>query len=99
VFITSEGLFQFRVMPFGLTNAPAAFQRLMQTVLMGLNPVGGNHFLFVYMDVLILFSETLEDHLRHLQLVIQRLQDAGLKLKPSKCHLVREEIRPCVDSD
>ena len=92
-FITPEGLFQFRVMPFGLTNAPAVFQRLMQSVLMGLNPVGGKHFVFVYMDDVLVFSETLKDHLKHLQLVIQRIQDAGLKLKPSKCHFVREEIQ------
>ena len=54
-FVTPHGLFQFRVMPFGLTNAPAVFQRLMQKVLMGLNPVDGSHFVSVYYidDVLI----------------------------------------------
>ena len=77
----------------GLTNALAVFQRLMQTVLKGLNPVGGKHFIFVYMDDALVFSETLTDHRQHLQLVIQRLQDAGLKLKPSKYRFVREDIQ------
>jgi len=69
-FITPEGLFQFRVMPFGLTNVPAVFQRLIQAVLMGLNPVEGEHFVFVYMDDVLVFSKNLKDHLKHLQLVI-----------------------------
>ena len=91
-FVTPYGLFQFRVMPFGLTNAPAVFQRLMQTVLMGLNPVGGKQFVSVYIDDALVFSQSLEEHLEHLCLVIQKLQDAGLKLKPSKCQFVRKEV-------
>ena len=55
-FVTPHGLFQFRVMPFGLTNAPAVFQRLMQSVLMGLNPVDGRHFVSVYIDDILVYS-------------------------------------------
>ena len=91
-FVTPYGLFQFRVMLFGLTNAPAIFQRLMQAVLMGLNPVGGQQFVSVYIDDVLVFSQTLEEHLVHLRLMIQQLQNAGLKLKPSKCQFVRREI-------
>lgn len=91
-FVTPHGLFQFRVMPFGLTNAPAVFQRLMQTVLMGLNPVGGKQFVSVYIDDVLVYSQSLDEHLEHLRLVIQKIQDAGLKLKPSKCQFVREEV-------
>ena len=69
-------------MPFGLTNAPAVFQRLMQQVLMGLNPEEGLDFVSVYIDDILIFSETLEDHLQHLERVIERLEVAGLKLKP-----------------
>ena len=69
-------------MPFGLTNAPSVFQRLMQRVLMGLNPTEGPDFVSVYIDVLV-FSRSLDEHLKHLTQVIRRLQDAGLKLKPS----------------
>ena len=70
---TLEGLFEFNVMPFGLTNAPSAFQRLMETVLCGLQC----KICLVYIDDVI-FSHTFEQHLQHLA--------AGLKLKPSKCH-------------
>ena len=91
-FVTPHGLFQFRVMPFGLTNAPAVFQRLMQTVLMGLNPVEGKQFVSVYIDDVLVFSQSLDEHLEHLRLVIQKIQDAGLKLKPAKCQFVREEV-------
>ena len=59
---------------------------------MGLNPVGGKQFVFVYIDDVLVFSQSLEEHLEHLCLVIQKLQDAGLKLKPSKCQFVRKEV-------
>ena len=91
-FVTPHGLFQFRVMPFGLTNAPAIFQRLMQKVLKGLNPEDGNHFVSVYIDDILVYSRTLEEHLEHLKLVMQRIERAGLKLKPNKCCFVKEEV-------
>ena len=79
-------------MPFGLTNAPAVFQRLMQRLLMGLNPASGPDFVAVYIDDVLVFSPTFEEHLTHLQAVIKRINGAGLKLKPSKCRFVREEV-------
>lgn len=69
-FTTPHGLFEFRVMPFGLTNAPAVFQRLIQKVLGGLNPEDGNGFVTAYIDDILVYSRTLEDHLSHLQKVI-----------------------------
>ena len=92
VFVVPQGLFEFRVMPFVLTNAPGVFQRLMQRVLSGLNPTDGSRFVSVYLDDVLVFSKTLEDHLDHLRIVIQRLVEAGLKLKPAKCHFAREEL-------
>ena len=91
-FITPQGLFEFRVMPFGLTNAPAVFQRLMQRVLMGLNPEDGPDFVTVYIDDVLVFSRTLEEHLERLCRVIEWLQEVGLKLKPTKCQFIREEV-------
>ena len=54
-FVTPQGLFEFRVMPFGLCNAPSVFQRLMQRVLMGLNPAEGPDFVSVYIDDVLVF--------------------------------------------
>ena len=91
-FATTQGLFEFQVMPFGLTNAPAVFQRLMQRVLMGVNPPQGPDFVSVYIDDILIFSESIEDHLQHLQLVLERLVGAKLKLKPSKCRFIRNQV-------
>ena len=73
-FVTPHGLHEFLVMPFGLTNAPAVFQRLMQRVLSRLNPDGGTQFVAAYLDDILIFSTTLQDHLVHLRKVIDRLK-------------------------
>ena len=85
-FATHQGLFEFRVMPFGVMNAPAVFQRLMQRVLSGLQ------FVSVYLDDVIVYSETLEEHVSHLRTVFERLRTANLKLNPAKCKFVCEEV-------
>ena len=75
-------------MPFGLTNAPATFQRLMESCL------GELHLSWsiIYLDDIIVFSQTPEEHLGILQAVFDKLKAAGLKLKPSKCKLFRKQI-------
>lgn len=87
-FLTRRGSFQFRVLPFGLCNAPATFERLMDLALSGLN----YEVLLVYLDDIIVFSSDLEEHFRRMELLFQRLAAAGLKLKPSKCHLLQREV-------
>ena len=84
-FRTCDGLYQFTVMPFGLKNAPATFQRLMDTVLSGLKWKG----LLVYMDDIIIYSPTPQEHLVTLADTLERLANAGLKINPSKTTLVR----------
>ena len=79
-------------MPFGLTTAPAVFQLLMQRILMDLNLAAGPDWV-VYIDDVLVFSRTLEEHLHHLQRVITRLQEVGLKLKPAKCHFACEQVQ------
>ena len=92
-FVTPQGLYEFKVMPFGLTNVPAVFQRLMQRVLQGINSVSGPDFISGYIDNMLVFSATLEEHLEHLCQVITRLKEVVLKLQPAKCCFVRKEVR------
>ena len=86
-FSTPDGHYQFKRMPFGLTNAPAAFQRTMNTILRGLNWL----HCIVYLDDIIIFAGTLDEHYRKLDAVLSRLGNAGLKLNPQKCQLLNEE--------
>lgn len=86
-FVTShKGLFQFNVMPFGLSNAPAVFQELMSIVLEGLSD-----FALAYLDDILIFSRTIEDHLRQINVIFDRLRTHGLKLKLKKCSFLQEE--------
>ena len=87
-FTTPFGLYEFNVVPFGLCNAPATFQRLMQMVLAGLQW----DICLAYLDDIIIFSSTFRQHLDRLDQVLQRLANAGLTLKPSKCHLLRKSV-------
>jgi hypothetical protein len=80
-FITADSLFQFNVMPFGLTNAPGTFQRMMDVMLAGLK---WNSCL-VYLDDILFFSKTFDEHLMRLEKVLQCISKANLKLKLSKC--------------
>ena len=73
-------------MPFGLCNAPSTFQHLMQTVLACLE----GKSCFVYIDDILVCSRTFEEHLQHLRLVFERLREAQLRLKVSKCVFLRE---------
>ena len=78
VFVNPYGLFHFHVMPFGLTNAPATFQRLIEQILSGLHWTT----CLVYIDDILIFSATVEGHLERLCDVLNRLKNAGLKIKP-----------------
>ena len=75
-------------MPFGLSNAPATFERLMERVLGQLQW----QICLCYLDDILVFSDTVEDHLTRLEAVFSRLRAAGLKLKPKKCHFFQEKV-------
>ena len=82
------GFYECVRMPFGLNNAPATFQHLMESCLgkMHLN------WCIIYLDDVIIFSQTPEDHVERLRAVLQKLRAAGLKLKPSKCEFFKDHI-------
>jgi len=87
-FVTRRGTFRFKVLSFGLANAPALFQRLMDLVLVGLTW----EICLVYLDDIIIMSDTSDDHLSRLTTVFDRLRAANLKLKPSKCRLFQRQV-------
>ena len=87
-FITHSGLYEFRKMPFGLVNAPATLQRLMEIVLSGL----AREVCPVYLDDVLVFGRTLEEHNRNLRKVLERIREAGLKLKPKKCLFTQRSV-------
>ena len=86
-FVTSDGLYEFRVMPFGLCNTPATFQRVMQKVLASLGD-----FCSVYIDDILVFSSSVEEHLEHLRQIFQQLLRVGPKLHPQKCVFGSHEV-------
>ena len=86
-FTTPFGLFEFLVMPFGLHGAPATFQRMMDNILRG-----AEKFAAAYLDDVVIYSETWEDHLLHLEEVINRLKFHGLTAKPKKGALATKEV-------
>lgn len=87
-FVTADAQYQFTRLPFGLSNAPISFQQTMSTLLRGIV----NKFVLVYIDDLIIFSETYDEHKRHLEEVFSRLRLANLTLKPSKCQFASSSV-------
>ena len=88
-FGTTLGLYQFTVMPFGLVNAPSTFERLMENVMRGLQW----EECLIYMDDVIVPATSFDEGLLRLEHVLQRLEGAQLKLKPSKCTLFRPSVK------
>ena len=84
----SMGLYECKSMPFGLCNAPPTFQRLMLNCLGELNLT----YCLIYLDDVIIFSQTEEEHLERMCVVFDRFWEHGLKLKPSKCEVFKTEI-------
>ena len=80
--------YKFTCMPFGLCNAPVTFQHLMQNMLGELNL----RYCVIYLDDVIIFSHTEEEHLECLCVVFKRFWEFNLKLKPSKCLFFQSEI-------
>ena len=87
--VTRYGAFEFRVMPFGLTNAPATFCTLMNQVFHEYL----DKFVVVYLDDIVVYSATIEEHQEHLAQVFQKLRENQLYVKREKCSFAQESIK------
>ena len=88
-FVCRYGHFEWLVMPFGLKNAPATFVRLMDEIF-------GDYldtFIIVYLDDIVVYSKTLAQHVKHLELVFKRLREHRLYAKLDKCAFMQREIK------
>ena len=80
---THRGLHHFKRMPFGWQNGPPVFQQAMQEILSPFLWI----FTLVYIDDIVVYLKTFEDHLKHVDLVLKAIAKSGLTLSPPKCHL------------
>ena len=87
-FRTHRGLFQFKRMPFGLRNGPSIFQRVMQGILAPYLWI----FCLVYIDDIVIYSKSYEEHIEHLDKVLEAIEKAGITLSPVKCHLFYSSV-------
>ncbi|XP_050598908.1 uncharacterized protein LOC126926582 [Bombus affinis] len=85
---TSQGHYHCNRMPLRLKNAPVTFQRMRNTVLRGLT----NKHCFAYLDDIIIFAQSIEEHNQNLSIVLQRLRELGFKIQPDKCEFLKEEL-------
>ncbi|KAI3366502.1 hypothetical protein L3Q82_000474 [Scortum barcoo] len=87
-FRTPQGLWQFTKMSFGLHGAPATFQRLMNKVLAGMH-----NFAAAYLDDIVIYSNSWQEHLSHVAKVLREIKKAGLTINPRKCAVAKRETQ------
>lgn len=88
-FTTPVGLYEYNGIPFGLCNTPGMFQRLMQTIFCE----ELLQILLVYLDDIIVYSDTIADHLKRLERGFQKLREHDLKIEAEKCQLFQSRVR------
>ena len=87
-FRTQRGQFEFVVMPFGVTNAPATFQRMMNSIF----KEELDDFVLVYLDDILIFSETLQKHIEHIKTALEKLRTAKLYARLHKCAFFQKKV-------
>jgi type III secretory pathway component EscU len=87
-FKTPNGLYEFKVLSFGLTNAPAVFSQMMHNIFQAC--IG--KFVLIYLDDILVYSKSEEEHYEHMRLVFQLLRTHQLYLKPSKCQFLKSKV-------
>ena len=88
-FVCCEGLFEFERMSMGMSNAAGCLQRFLETVFADMVGKG----LLIYIDDLICYSSTEEEHEKLLEKVLKRLEEVKLTLRPEKCQFFKEEVQ------
>ncbi len=88
-FITPWGLYEWVRIPFGLRNSPAVFQRAMEACLVDVR----DNFAIPYLDDIIVYSSSFEEHVGHIRTVLRKLRAAGVKLKAEKCNMFKSEVK------
>ncbi|KAK3108916.1 hypothetical protein FSP39_018571 [Pinctada imbricata] len=83
------GFYEYTRMPFGLVNAPATYQRLMEQCFEGLHL----DICYIYLDDLIIYAKTFEEHLERVEKIFQRLREVNLKLSPKKCEFFKDKVK------
>ena len=86
VFIATTEKYEFLVMPFGLMGTPSIFQKFMNS-----NLADMSEYIVAYIDDVVVFSNSLEDYIEHLDKFLGRLNSLGLTVKPTKCQLTCKE--------
>lgn len=87
-FVTSAGLYEFQHLPFGLKNAAASFQQLMESVLREFK----GKCCMIYIDDVVIYSKSEQEHYQHIQQVFQCLSKAGLTLNLKKCNFIQKSL-------
>ncbi|BES90541.1 Retrotransposon protein [Nesidiocoris tenuis] len=89
-FVTQEGHWQWKCLPFGLKTSPAIFQRILNNILRRNNL---KDFSMCYLDDILIFSKTFNEHLQHLESLLEAIRNEGFRLKITKCNFARSEVR------